>query len=319
MSQLKKIFILTGPTSCGKTEIAIKIAQKIPDIEFISADSRQIYLNMDIGTDKPVKEILKKYKHHCIDIIEPDVDFDVKQYIDYAQKCIFDILSRGKKPLIVGGTGLYIKSFIKPLFVGPGKNKQIRNKIYEIAIEKGNAFLFEKLKKYDSEYANKINVNDTRRLVRALEVYHLTGKPISYFHNHKTEDNRKLKSNYKYSIICLYRNRENIYKRINNRVDQMIISGLIQETEKLMKKYSNINLNAMQSLGYKQIISYLQEKISQEEAIELIKKETRHFAKRQLSWFRNQIKIDYWINLDEYESIELCLKKIISLMRKEGY
>ncbi len=321
MLYLKKIIILTGPTSSGKTEIAIKIAQLMPDIEIISADSMQIYKYMDIGTDKPEKEILKKYTHHCINLIEPLENYDVKQYTEQANKCIADILSRQKKPIVVGGTGLYIKSLIHPLFEGPGKNQQIRNELYELAREKGNTFLFEKLKKYDLEYANKININDTRRLVRALEVFYLTGKPISYFHKQRKDDNSKLKSkyNYNYFIICIFRNRENIYKRINNRVDKMIENGLIEETRTLWEKYNNINLNAMQSLGYKQIIAYLQNKISKEEAIEIIKKETRHFAKRQLSWLRNQIKIDYWINLDEYKSIEIVVEKIMSIMREEGY
>lgn len=168
---LNKIIILTGPTASGKTEISIKIAQLIPDIEIISADSMQIYKYLNIGTDKPPQDILKKYKHHGIDLIEPSESYDVKQYTDQAHKYILDIISRKKKPIIVGGSGLYIKSLIEPLFYGPGRNQNIRDQLVKIAQEKGNLFLYEKLKENDFEYAQKINVNDTKRIIRALEVF----------------------------------------------------------------------------------------------------------------------------------------------------
>ncbi|MDD3655553.1 MAG: tRNA (adenosine(37)-N6)-dimethylallyltransferase MiaA [Atribacterota bacterium] len=317
MLNINKIIVLTGPTSSGKTEISIKIAQIIPDLEIISADSMQIYKDMDIGTDKPGEEILNKYKHHCISLIEPSESYDVKQYTKQAQKCIYDILTRNKKPIIVGGTGLYIKTLINPIFRGPGRNQKIRDELTELAKEKGNIFLYEKLKECDLEYSKKISINDTRRIIRALEVFYLTGKPVSYFHN--KEDNHKNKAKYQYYIICIYRNRENLYKRINYRVNKMVENGLIDETKELINKYNNINMNAMQGLGYKQIVDYLQGEKSQEESIEIIKKETRHFAKRQLSWFKNQIEIDYWINLDDYSDIQQCITEIVEIMKREGY
>jgi tRNA dimethylallyltransferase len=317
MLNINKIIILTGPTASGKTAISIKIAQIIPDLEIISADSMQIYKDMDIGTDKPVEKILNKYKHHCISLIEPSESYDVKQYIKQAQKCIYDIITRNKKPIIVGGTGLYIKTLINPIFQGPGRNQKIRDELNELAEEKGNIFLYKKLKEYDLEYSKKISINDTRRIIRALEVFYLTGKSISYFHN--KEDNSKNKAKYQYYVICISRNRENLYKRINYRVKKMIENGLIDETKELMKKYNNINMNAMQGLGYKQIVDYLQGKKSLDESIETIKKETRHFAKRQLSWFKNQIEIDYWINLDEYLDIQKCITEIVGIMKREGY
>ena len=315
MSNQNKIAILTGPTAVGKTEISIKIAQMIPNIEIISADSMQIYKYMDIGTDKPKMSILKRYKHHCINLIEPWESFNVKQYSEQAEKCISDIMNRNKKPLVVGGTGLYIKSLITPIFQGPGQNKEIRDELYELIREKGNAFLYNKIQKFDLEYSRKISINDSRRLVRALEVFYLTGKPISCFH--KEDKNGK---NYSYFIMCIFRNRKELYKKIDERVDKIISQGLIEEIEALRQKYDDLNeSNSMQGLGYKQILLYLQGNISKEEAIEMIKKKTRNFAKRQLSWFKNQIKVDYWINLDEYSDLDNCVASMVDIMRREGY
>ncbi len=320
MLNQNKIAILTGPTAIGKTEISIRIVQLLPDIEIISADSMQIYKYMDIGTDKPKKKILNSYKHHCIDIIEPWENFDVKKYIEQANKCISDIMNRKKKPLIVGGTGLYIKSFLNPVFQGPGRNKKIRDGLFELIKEKGNTFLYEKLKEYDLEYSKKININDTRRIIRALEVFLLTGKPISYFHKHEEDNKKRGKRRYDYFIIGINRNRENLYQKINERVDKIIEMGLIDEIKLLEKKYGNLNnLNAMQGLGYRQILSYLQGDILREEAIEIIKKKTRNFAKRQLSWFKNQIQVDYWINMDEYSDLENCVSVIMDILKREGY
>lgn len=320
MLNQNKIAILTGPTAIGKTEISIRIVQLLPDIEIISADSMQIYKYMDIGTDKPKKKILNSYKHHCIDIIEPWENFDVKKYTEQANKCISDILNRKKKPLIVGGTGLYIKSFLNPVFQGPGRNKKIRDGLFELIKERGNTFLYEKLKKYDLEYSKKININDTRRIVRALEVFLLTGKPISYFHKHEEDNKKRGKRRYDYFIIGINRNRENLYQKINERVDKIIEMGLIDEIKLLEKKYGNLNnFNAMQGLGYRQILSYLQGDISREEAIEIIKKKTRNFAKRQLSWFKNQIQVDYWINMDEYSDLGNCVSVIMDILKREGY
>lgn len=320
MLNQNKIAILTGPTAIGKTEISIRIVQLLPDIEIISADSMQIYKYMDIGTDKPKKKILNSYKHHCIDIIEPWENFDVKKYIEQSNKCISDIMNRKKKPLIVGGTGLYIKSFLNPVFQGPGRNKKIRDGLFELIKERGNTFLYEKLKKYDLEYSKKININDTRRIIRALEVFLLTGKPISYFHKHEEDNKKRGKRRYDYFIIGINRNRENLYQKINERVDKIIEMGLIDEIKLLEKKYGNLNnLNAMQGLGYRQILSYLQGDISREEAIEIIKKKTRNFAKRQLSWFKNQIQVDYWINMDEYSDLENCVSVIMDILKREGY
>jgi tRNA dimethylallyltransferase len=312
------IIILTGPTCSGKTEIAIKIAQYIPEIEIISSDSMQIYKYMDIGTAKPNGVILEHYKHHGIGIVDPSHNYDVMQYTKYAHQCITDILSRSKKPMIVGGTGLYIKSLINPIFEGPGRDQNIRSQLTELLEKKGNDYLFGRLKFHDPEYSKKISPNDTRRVIRALEVYYLTGKPFSYFHQSDANDySKQLK--YHYYIIGLAMNREKLNQKINHRVDLMIKKGLIEETEKLLKKYGYENTNAMKGLGYQQIVCYLQGNISREESIEMIKKETRRFAKRQMSWFKNQTKVDCWINLDDYKDVVECTKKIVGIMKSKGY
>jgi len=329
MSILNNIIILTGPTGSGKTDISIKILQYMPAIEIISADSMQIYKGMNIGTAKPNRAILETYNHHCIDIIDPNEKFDVMKYSKLSHKSIQDILSRNRKPLIVGGSGLYIKSFLKPLFDMPGKDINIRINLIEILNKNGNIYLYNVLKKFDPHYADKISCNDTKRIIRALEVYYLTGKPISYFHKLNQENiSQPLTTikgqNSNYFTICLYMNRNMLYQRINKRVNEMFEKGFLSEVEKLMLmfKQKNIDINSLQSmqgLGYKQVLNYLDGKISEIEMIEQIKKETRHFAKRQISWFKNQIRIDSWINLDDYKSIESCAEYIISIMKKQGY
>jgi len=324
MSKIDNIIILTGPTGTGKTVISIKIAQYIPEIEIISADSMQIYKYLNIGTDKPKYDILNKYTHHCIDVVEPSENYNVMQYTKQAEQCIKNTLYRDKKPLIVGGTGLYIKSLIKPIFNGPGRDQNIRNKLAELASKKGNKILYNQLVKVDPEYSNKISLNDTKRIIRALEVFYLTGKPLTHFH--KNANINKTEAIYHYYIICIHMDRKKLYQKINDRVEQMINNGLIEETNRIIEKYKdkNIDLNtlsSMQGLGYKQVMLYLKGNISKEESVEMIKKETRNFAKRQLSWFRNQIPVDCWIKLDNdnNKDIQECVEKILSIMREKGY
>lgn len=317
MLNLNKIIILAGPTASGKSKISLRIAEILPDIEIVSADSMQIYKYMNIGTDKPENDILKKYKHYCVNIVEPTENYDVSRYVEIANNSIKNILKRNKKPLIVGGTGLYLKALIQPIFAGPGRNQKIRDGLSKLAEKKGNAFLYEMLKECDLDYAQKISVNDTKRLIRALEVYHLTGKPFSHYHREKSESNNN--SYYNYCLICLTRTKEKLYESIDRRVDKMVERGLVEEVSELWQKYSRTNLNAFLGIGYKQIIEYLQGKSSLEEAIENIKIDTRHLAKRQLTWFRNQLKIDYWIDCDKYDNNRGCVEEIVSIMKKEGY
>ena len=301
------LLILLGPTGVGKTDISIKLAQKTPDIEIISADSMQIYKYMDIGTAKPDKDILNAMKHHMIDIVDPSDNFDVTQYSKLAVNIILDVFKRGKMPILAGGSGLYISSIINPLFAGPAKDIEYREILEEEAKIQGKKYLYDKLSKIDPISASKIKPNDLRRIIRALEVFKSTGKTISYLQKKASAK----KTKFKYHVIGLKRNRENLYQRINLRVDKMIKDGFIEEVKMLRDKGYKENLNSMQGLGYKQINMHLNGVYSMEEAIDLIKIETRHYAKRQMTWFKNKIKNIEWIDLDKDSENEV-LSKICS-------
>jgi len=309
-SKDNNLLILLGPTGVGKTDISIKLAQKKPDIEMVSADSMQIYKYMDIGTAKPDKNILKTIKHHMIDIVEPAENFDVTQYSKLAADIISDVFKRGKIPILAGGSGLYISSIISPLFTGPAKDSEFRKILEEEAKIHGNKYLYDKLAKIDPISASKIEINDLRRIIRALEVYKSTGKSISCLQ--KEDSNKNIK--FKYYIIGLKRDRENIYNRINLRVDKMIEDGFIEEVKNLREMGYKEDLNSMQGLGYKQINKHINGAYTKEEAVNLIKIETRHYAKRQMTWFKNKIENIQWIDLDENSENE-AISKIIDNCR----
>ena len=298
------LFILFGPTGVGKTDISIKLAQKILDIEIISADSMQIYKYMDIGTAKPDKGILNTIKHHMIDIVDPAEDFDVIQYSKLTNNIIVDLFKKSKIPILVGGSGLYISSIIHPLFAGPAKNSEYRETLEEEAKTHGKNYLYVKLSKIDAASASKIKPNDLRRIIRALEVYQSTGKTISYLQRKSSNNDVKIN----YQIIGFKRNRENLYQRINLRIDKMIKDGFIEEVKMLREMGYKEDLNSMQGLGYKQINKYLNGVYSKEEAINLIKLETRHYAKRQMTWFKNKLEDIEWIDLDKDSENKAILK-----------
>jgi len=298
------LLVLLGPTGVGKTDISLKLAQKIPDIEIISADSMQIYKYMDIGTAKPDKSILNTIKHHMIDIVDPAENFDVIQYSNLAAKIILDVYKRGKIPILAGGSGLYISSIINPLFVGPAKDIEYREILEEEAKIHGKKYLHDKLSKIDPVSASKIKPNDLRRIIRALEVYKSTGKTISYLQKKSSNNNAKII----YQIIGFKRNKENLYQMINLRVDKMIKDGFIEEVKILREMGYKENLNSMQGLGYQQINKHLNGVYSKEEAIDLIKIETRHYAKRQMTWFNNKIKNIEWMDLDKTSENKIILK-----------
>jgi len=301
------LLILLGPTGVGKTDISIKLTQKITDIEIISADSMQIYKYMDIGTAKPNKSILSTIKHHMIDIVEPSVNFDVIQYSKLAADMISDVFTRGKIPILAGGSGLYISSIINPLFIGPARDMEYRKTLEKEAKIHGKKCLYDKLSKIDTISSSRIKPNDLRRIIRALEVYKSTGKPISYLQKKSSDSSAK----FNYQIIGFKRNRENLYQRINLRVDKMIKDGFIEEVKMLREMGYKKDLNSMQGLGYKQINKHLNGEYNKEEAIDLIKIETRHYAKRQMTWFKNKIKNIEWIDLDEYDE-EKVISKIVN-------
>ena len=311
-SKDNNLLILLGPTGVGKTDISIKLAQKMPALEIVSADSMQIYKYMDIGTAKPAKNILKIIKHHMIDIVDPSDNFDVTQYSKLAVDIILNIFKRGKIPILTGGSGLYISSIIKPLFAGPAKDSEYRKILEEDAKTHGNKYLHDKLYKIDPISASKIKPNDLRRIIRALEVYKSTGKTISYLQKKASTKNTK----FKYHIIGLKRDRENIYRRISLRVDKMFEEEFVEEVKTLREMGYKGDLNSMQGLGYKQINKYLNGVYNKEEAVNLIKIETRHYAKRQMTWFKNKIENIQWIDLDEYDEDEVLSKIIARITEK---
>ena len=293
----KPLIVITGPTASGKTALSIETAQKIGG-EIVNADSMQIYKYMDIGTAKPTMEERSGIPHYLIDEIEPTDKFSVAQYCDRAREYIDFIHKKGKIPILVGGTGLYIDSVVYNIKYGEGgADENYRNRLNELADKNGNEYIYEMLEKIDLECAMKLHIADRRRIIRALEVFHTTGETI-------TEQKRKSRlvpTTYETKMFATNIDREVLYQRINKRVDVMLDMGLVQEVENLLKMGISENTTAMQGIGYKEILAYLKGNVPLDEAVDMIKQGSRRYAKRQLTWFRrnNDIK---WIN--PLESIE---------------
>ncbi len=281
----KPLIVITGPTATGKTDFSIKLAKEIGG-EIISADSMQVYKGLDIGTDKVSKEIRKEIPHYLIDVVEPYEKFSVADFVKEADRAIEKIRRKGKYPIVVGGTGFYIRSLLYGVPETPPSNEKVRKELSSLPVEK----LYEILKEVDPKYAKKIGEKDKKRIVRALEVYKITGKPLSSF---KSASN---KSRYNFLGYFLFRNRNELYRRIEDRVDSQIRRGLVEET-KWLTQFGE-NLTAFQALGYKEMLEYLEGKKSLEEAAKLLKKRTKQFAKRQFTWFRKEPKFK-WVNLSE--------------------
>jgi len=297
----RNLIVLAGPTGIGKTDLSLKIAKAING-EIISADSRQIYKYMDIGTAKVEKKHMNEIKHHMIDIVKPDEDFTVSDYKYNVTKIIEEINSEGKIPLLVGGTGLYINSIVYDLdFTSVPSNNDIREHYKSILLNQGKQALYDILIEKDYETAKRLNINDTKRIIRALEVYDITQKPMSM----QNKDFRKQTKRYNLLMYCLNMDRTKLYDKINSRVDKMIDLGLVNEVISLLGMGYDKDLNSMQGIGYKEIIDYLEDKLTLKDAIELIKKRSRNYAKRQLTWFRRDERYK-WIMIDEfYDTNEL--------------
>jgi tRNA dimethylallyltransferase len=303
---LPKICILAGPTAVGKTEISLALARSLCG-EIISADSAQVYKYMDIGTAKLSEDEMQGIRHYMIDEVTPDMDFSVAHFKERAELYIKDIGERGKLPIITGGTGLYINSLLNNLdFTDSICDEKFRKEMKELAVQKGSAYVHSKLEAVDPEAYERIHPNDLRRVIRALEVYKHTGRPISYFQ----EESRKQPPRYQYAYISLTMDRQKLYERIDHRVDKMIASGLIEEVEGLLKMGYNRELNSMQSLGYKEIADYLHGLITKEEAVRVLKRDTRHYAKRQLTWFRGDKRVN-WVHIDIFYRKEVLVENII--------
>ncbi len=275
LSSKKPLVIIAGPTGVGKTEIGQRLALKYNG-EIICADSRTVYRYMDIATSKPPKIYRAEVPYHIIDIKNPDERFTVASFVKEGEESLQRILKKGKTPFLVGGCGLYIKRLIDGLFTSPNPSKEIRE-----SLEKEDC-LWERLKTIDPEAAERINKNDRKKLIRALEVFEQTNIPISTLQKEKTEP-----SNINFILFCIDEDRKRLYERINGRVDKMIGNGLIDETKFLLSLGYHPHLTSMEGIGYREIIAYLDGKLSLDTAIDLIKRRTRRFAKRQMTWFRN--------------------------------
>lgn len=302
------VYVIGGPTASGKSKLAVELAKKVNG-EIISADSMQIYKEMNIGTAKVNKEEMQGVQHYLVDFVSPDERYTVSNFKKDAEKAIEEILEKGKTPIVVGGTGLYIDSLIYGIeFQNEEVDLEYREKLNKIADEKGLESLYKKAQEIDPEAMKKISINDRKRIIRVLEIYHKTGKT-------KTEQelqSRKNEVKYEYKVFAITMDREKLYERIEKRIDFMIEQGLIEEVKQILEKYHTFP-TAMQGLGYKEVVEYLEGSCTKEEMIEKIKKETRHYAKRQLTWFRKN-KETIWLDgeksTDENVSIILGLKKI---------
>ena len=293
----QKVIVIVGPTGIGKTRLSIELAKKI-DGEIVSADSMQIYRKMNIGTAKPTDEEKQGIPHHMMDILDMGENFSVAQYQAMAFSCIEEILNKGKTPIVVGGTGLYINSIVDEIIYSEiEENPEYRQKLEEIALEKGNQVLHDELKAKDPKAAERIEVNDLKRIIRALEVYEMTGKTIT----EQQENSKPKDTKYDYIIIGLRTDRETIYDRINRRVDIMFEQGLLEEAKEILESTDDNN-TSHQAIGYKELAKYFEGVESLEEAKENIKKESRHYAKRQFTWFnRNEriVWLDSEVSVDE--------------------
>lgn len=292
-----KVIVICGPTASGKTTLSIQLAQKING-EIISSDSMQIYKDMNIGTAKPDQQEMQGIKHYLLDFVEPNQRYSVADYKKDAENAIEDILQKGKVPIIVGGTGLYVDSLIygieyPNIEFDENYRKELERRIEKEGLEK----LYEKAKKIDPQAMKKISRNDQKRILRVLEIYNATGKT-------KTEqeiESRKNEVKYDYRVFAINMDREKLYDRINKRVDIMIQKGLIEEVENLLKKYNEFP-TAMQGLGYKEVVEYIQGKVLKEDMIENIKRESRRYAKRQITWFKKN-KQTIWIGPNDLQMI----------------
>jgi len=290
------LLCILGPTAVGKTELALRVATRIGG-EIVSVDSRQIYRQMDIGTAKPTCEQLKIVPHHLINCVAPDEPFSAADYRERADEAIRQIRQRGNMPMLVGGSGLYFRAVVDGLFDGPDADPALRLRLRQEAERSGIQQLYDKLEAIDPEAAEKIHPNDLMRIIRALEVYEKSGKRISELR----QQWKSGKPRYEFAAFGLNRPRNELYERIETRVDQMMTAGLLDEARSL-SKYSR-DLRAMNCLGYKELFAFLDGQCDLDEAVQLIKRNTRRYAKRQLTWFRKDERIK-WIDLSTCSSPE---------------
>jgi len=302
----RPMIVLTGPTAVGKTKLSIALAQAVNG-EIISADSMQVYRHMNIGSAKITFEEMQGIPHHLIDVLEPWDEFNVVVFKEMCEKCLKEIYERGHIPIVTGGTGFYIQALLKDIdFTENEENKSYREYLEKLAKEKGAEHLHQMLLKVDPASAEAIHANNIKRTIRALEFYHLTGKKISD-HNEKEKEKT---SAYNACYFVLNAPRDLLYTRIEQRIDEMLEQGLVEEVKTLKDMGCHRGMVSMQGLGYKEILAYLEGEMSLETAVEILKRDTRHFAKRQLTWFRREQDV-IWLNKDAFEFDET---KILEFM-----
>ncbi|MCX7922934.1 MAG: tRNA (adenosine(37)-N6)-dimethylallyltransferase MiaA [Clostridia bacterium] len=309
---MQDVIVLIGPTASGKTKLSVELAKKIGG-DIISADSMQIYKYMDIGTAKPDKEEMQGIKHYLIDEVYPDEEFNVARFQETATEYIEQIIAADKVPIVAGGTGLYVNSLVYNInFSETISDWELRERLKKEAEEKGNDYLHARLREIDPEAADSIHPNNVKRVIRAIEVYEYTKKPISYHQ----QNSRQIPPKYNFILIGLTMDREKLYDRINKRVDLMVEKGLVDEVKKLMELGYDKSHVAMQGIGYKEILAYLRGEISIDEAVYQIKIGTRHYAKRQITWFKRLENV-FWVNTDEFNNESQILEYIFEYIQRK--
>lgn len=307
------LIILTGPTAVGKTALSIALAKAVNG-EMISADSMQVYKGMDIGTAKVTKAEMAGIPHHLIDILEPDEDFHVVEFQRLAKEALRDIHARGKLPILVGGTGFYIQALLYDIdFSENDADTGYREQLEELAKAQGVEALHDMLRRVDPEAAAQIHANNKKRVIRALEYYEKTGEQIS---KHNAEQHAK-SSPYRYAYFVLNDDRQRLYKRIEQRIDEMMAAGLVDEVKRLRDSGCKRGMVSMEGLGYKEILAYLDGECTLEEAVYVLKRDTRHFAKRQLTWFKRERDV-IWLNRAEYGDDARILEEMLLRLRALG-
>ena len=304
--------VIVGPTCSGKTKLALAISDKV-NSEIISADSRQIFKLLNIGTAKPSKQELHSVKHHFIDLLNPDEEFNVSKFEKESLKIIEDLFQTDKLPIVVGGSGLYIKTLIDGIIDVPDTDPNFRKELLEIRKEKGNEFLYEMLKSIDKQSADSMLPQNWKRVIRAIEIYKTTNQKFSDIKNKNIRT-----TDFQFMQFGLLWNRQELYDNIEKRVDEMIEMGLVDEVEKILVAGFSPALNSLNTVGYKEIINYLNKEISFEKAIEFIKRNTRRYAKRQMTWFNKDKRI-MWIEVDNQSSFEKIADEILYDIKTQEY
>lgn len=299
------VLCIVGPTASGKTSVAILVAKALRG-EIISADSRQVYKYLDIGTAKPTLEERRQVKHYFIDVLEPDAEFNAGEFGKRGRRIIESIFRRNKTPIVVGGSGLYLQSLIDGFFEGPSKDNEVRERLYQQLQKEGAEALLERLRRIDPATASKMLPTNIRRIIRALEVYELTGTPLSKLHQQKIE------INFTPLLVGLGWERRDLYARIDQRVDTMLKNGLLNEVRRLKEMGYSEKLNSLQTVGYQEAFRHLRGEIDYETMVELIKRNSRRFAKRQLTWFRRDNRI-HWFSVSNEVELPSVAEGIIRL------